>query len=265
MSRKPIIGVTACIKTVDNGPVQSVGAKYIHGVTHGAEGTPLLIPALGEALDLDAILDLVDGVFVTGSLSNVEPSHYGGEPSAPGTLHDPARDATTLPLIRKAVARGIPLIGICRGHQELNVAYGGTLYQRVHEQPGRIDHRAPVSDDVDVKFALAHGITLAPGGLLEQLCRSAGVATGGLQVNSLHWQAIDRLGDGLVVEATAPDGTIEAVRVADAPAFALGVQFHPEHRVTEVPLYRAILGAFGAAARAYADQRRGGAGRTRAA
>ncbi|KJV10023.1 hypothetical protein VZ95_07665 [Elstera litoralis] len=250
--RPPLIGVTACIRTVDGSRTHTVGEKYIRGVTEGLGGLPLLIPALGDDLDIGSVVGCLDGLLITGSLSNVEPHLYGGEPSADGTLHDPARDATVMPLMLTALTAGIPLLAICRGHQELNVVLGGTLHQRVHEQPGRLDHRAPETTDLDIQYGPSHAVTLTEGGLFQQL-------NGGerrLTVNSLHWQAIDRLADGLEVEAVADDGTIEGVRVTRTESFAASVQWHPEFKVRENPFSLALFGAFGDAARAYAGTRR---------
>lgn len=252
ISRPPVIGVTACIRHVDGSRSHSVGEKYIRSVTDGAGGLPLLIPALGDDLDIGAMIASIDGILVTGSLSNVEPHYYGGPASAAGTLHDPARDATVLPLILAAMTAGVPLLAICRGHQELNVALGGSLHQRLHELPGRLDHRAPDSPDPDVEYGPAHPVTLTDGGLFQQL--NGGEAR--LQVNSLHWQGIDRLADGVEVEAVADDGTIEAVRVTRTESFAVSVQWHPEYKVRENPFSAALFGAFGEAARAYAVARR---------
>ncbi len=249
--RPPLIGVTACIRTVDGSRTHTVVEKYIRAITEGLGGLPLLIPALGDDLDIGSIVGSLDGLLITGSLSNVEPHLYGGDPSAPGTLHDPARDATVMPLIITALTAGIPLLAICRGHQELNVALGGTLHQRLHEQPGRLDHRAPKTDDLDVEYGLAHAVTLTEGGLFQQL--NDGALR--LMVNSLHWQGIDRLADGLDVEAVADDGTIEAVRVTRTDSFAASVQWHPEFKVRENPFSLALFGAFGEAASAYAGTR----------
>ena len=181
------------------------------------------------------------GLF-TGSPSNVEPHLYEGAPSAPGTLHDPARDATTLPLIRKAVRAGVPVFGICRGFQEMNVAFGGTLHQRLHEVPGHLDHRDDETQPLEVQYGPAHDVTLEPGGVLRALALSDTI-----QVNSLHNQGIDRLGAELAVEARAPDGVIEAFRVRDAQRFALAVQWHPEWKVMSNPFSRALFAAFGQA------------------
>jgi putative glutamine amidotransferase len=243
--RKPLIGVTCCRREFDSAPGHFVGEKYIRGATDGADALGVLIPALGPS-DIDDLLGSLDGILVTGSPSNVEPRHYNGPASAEGTLHDPHRDATTLPLIRRAIQLGVPLLGICRGHQELNVAFGGTLFQRVHEVPGRMDHREPSEATYDEKYAYtAHTVRFAEGSLLHRL-------NGGPEawVNSLHWQAADKVGEGLAVEAVAPDGTIEALRVINAPAFAYSVQWHPEYKVLENPLSLALFREFGAAARA---------------
>ena len=174
------------------------------------------------------LLDRLDGLLLTGSPSNVHPSQYGGEPSHPETLHDPERDATTLPLIREAVRRDLPILAICRGIQELNVALGGTLHQRVHELPGRLNHRSR-KDSPDGPYGPAHSVALTPGGLLASLA-----GTNEMMVNSLHSQGIDRPGPMLRVEAVAPDGQIEAVSLPEA-RFVVGVQWHPEYKALENP------------------------------
>ncbi|HZS84362.1 MAG TPA: gamma-glutamyl-gamma-aminobutyrate hydrolase family protein [Stellaceae bacterium] len=252
-SSLPLIGIPSCVRAIGEHPFHVVGEKYIGAVAQAAGGLPLLIPALGAALDPAEVLSRIDGLFLTGSRSNVEPRHYGGTPSREGTLHDPQRDETTLPLIRAAVAAGLPLLAVCRGIQELNAALGGTLHQLVHEVPGRRDHRSPPGT-VDEKYAhTAHPVRLTAGGLFARLAGSDE-----LMVNSLHAQGIDRLAAGLVVEAVAPDGQIEAVRAAGAP-FIVGVQWHPEYRALENAFSAALFAAFGEACRARA------AGRLRAA
>ncbi len=253
-ARHPLIGVPACVKLIDDHPFHAVGEKYLTAVVDGARGVPLVVPALADRQDVADLVARRDGLLVTGSLSNVEPRHYGGPPSAEGTLHDPQRDATTLPLIRAAIEDGLPVLAICRGIQELNVALGGTLHQRVHELPGRLDHRAPTGVPREEKYRPAHPVRLTPGGLLARLAGAEEV-----MVNSLHAQAIDRPADGLEIEAVAPDGTIEAVRVPAAKAFAVGVQWHPEWRVTENPFYLALFEAFGKACAERAAARRAAA------
>jgi putative glutamine amidotransferase len=221
-----------------------VGEKYARAVLDAAGAAPLLIPSLADELGFDELLQRLDGLLFTGSPSNVEPHLYEGAPSAPGTLHDPARDATTLPLIRKAVRAGVPVFGICRGFQEMNVAFGGTLHQRLHEVPGHLDHRDDETQPLEVQYGPAHDVTLEPGGVLRALAVSDRI-----EVNSLHNQGIDRLGAELAVEARAPDGVIEAFRVRDAQRFALAVQWHPEWKVMSNPFSRALFAAFGQASR----------------
>lgn len=246
-----LIAITCCLRPSDHAFVHQVGDKYVDAVVEGAEAVPVLVPAIGERLDSDSLLARIDGLLVTGSPSNVDPAHYGGPPPRPGNLADPARDATTLPLIRRALALGVPLFAICRGLQELNVALGGTLHQHVHELPGRRDHRSDKTKSYEERYAPAHSVRLTPGGLLQRLLDGAS----SIEVNSLHAQGIDRLAPGLVVEAVADDGTIEAVSVPHAPAFALAVQWHPEWRVRENPISLRLFRAFGEAARERAARR----------
>jgi putative glutamine amidotransferase len=231
-------------------PFHCVGEKYIAAVVEGADAVPVLIPSLGEA-NLDEVLASVDGILLTGSPSNVEPQRYAGPPSEPETWHDPHRDATTLPLVPRVVAAGMPLFAICRGFQEMNVAYGGTLWQKVQEVPGFADHRERKDDPLDVQYAPVHEVEFVPGGLLRHIAGADRVA-----VNSLHSQGVQRLGDGLEIEARAPDGLVEGFRVRQAPGFALAVQWHPEWQVTKNPFSRALFAAFGEAARAHAKGRR---------
>jgi putative glutamine amidotransferase len=243
----PLIGISACLMVDEAFCFHRAGDKYVNAVLDGAGGLPLLIPALGPRLDLAALLKRLDGVLITGARSNVEPHHYGGPPARADSPRDPERDATTLPLIRATLARAVPLLAICRGLQELNVALGGTLHQEVHALPGRRDHRSDKSLPQHERYEAAHPIALTQGGMLQGLLGGAAE----IEVNSLHGQAIDRLAQGLVVEASAEDGTIEAVSVSGAPAFALAVQWHPEWRVQDNPVSRRLFAAFGAACRAH--------------
>lgn len=243
--RKPLIGIPADRRLLGNHWFHCIGEKYIRAVAEAAGATPVLVPSLGGEHDLDWIVERCDGVLLTGSPSNVEPHRYAGPPSEPGTWHDPERDETTLPLIPMALKAGLPLLAICRGHQELNVALGGTLHQKVHEVPGYSNHREDPAQPVDVQYGPAHEVELLAGGLFEQL--AGGART--IRVNSLHSQGIDRLAPGLEVEARAPDGVIEAVRVRDAARFAVGVQWHPEWKAMDNDFSRALFAAFGDAAR----------------
>jgi putative glutamine amidotransferase len=231
-------------------PFHAVGEKYARAVLEAADAVPLLIPAMAREMRMDELIDRLDGIVFTGSPSNVEPHHYQGPPSVPGTLHDPARDAITLPLIRNAVTAGVPILGICRGFQEMNVAFGGTLHQRLHEVPGHIEHRDDESQPLEMQYGPAHDVTLEPGGLLRSLA-----GTDRLRVNSLHAQGVERLGPDLSVEARAPDGLVEAFRVPHAQRFAVAVQWHPEWKVMDNPFSRALFAAFGAASRDRAQAR----------
>jgi putative glutamine amidotransferase len=239
----PIVGIPACVRTIDERVFHTVNQKYLNAVIEAACCLPILIPAVGPQIEPWGIIDMLDGLLLTGSPSNVHPSEYGCAPRHPETLHDPARDATTLPLIREAVRRDLPMLAICRGLQELNVALGGTLHQRVDEVPGRLNHRSH-RDSPDGPYGPAHGVALTPGGLLAGLAGSAEHL-----VNSLHSQGIDRPAPDLRVEAVAPDGQIEAVSLPGA-RFVVGVQWHPEYKRRESPLSCALFAAFSQACNA---------------
>ena len=250
MSGKPLIGIPADRRLLGNHHFHCVGEKYINAIALGADAIPVLIPALGDSLSLEDLLRSCDGVLLTGSASNVEPHRYGGPASEPGTLHDAHRDATTLPLIPRVVAAGMPLLAICRGFQEMNVAFGGTLWQRLHEVEGFNNHREDLQAPLDEQYGPAHEIELVHGSALQRFA-------GGqerLKVNSLHSQGVQTLGRDLEVEARAPDGVIEAFRVRNAPGFAHAVQWHPEWKFQDNPFSRALFAAFGQAARHYAGK-----------
>lgn len=251
----PLVGVPACVRGVDGQPFHTVGDKYVRALAVSAGVAPLMVPSLGEDLvDLRRLVRSLDGLMMTGSPSNVHPSHYGQAATIEAEPFDVARDTTALALIRLALEEGVPLLAICRGYQELNVALGGSLHIRVHELPGRMDHRRPQHPELDVQYGPRHPVVLRAGGPLAAMAKAAGIE-GPLMVNSLHWQGLDRLADGLVVEATAEDGTPEAVSVAGAKAFAIGVQWHPEYKAWENPFSRRLFEAFGSAARARAAAR----------
>jgi putative glutamine amidotransferase len=241
---KPLIAISADRRQLGLHPFHCVGEKYIKAVSDGADALPLLLPSLGDGIDTDTLLERIDGFMLTGSPSNVEPHRYGGPGSDPGTLHDAHRDATTLPLIERIIARGIPLLGICRGFQEMNVAFGGTLWQKLQVVEGLRDHREDKDAELDVQYAPAHEVTLTPDGILRRLA-----GRDRLMVNSLHSQGVQTLGRGLQVEAVAPDGVIEAFSVPAAAAFTVAVQWHPEWKFQTNEFSVALLAAFGAAAR----------------
>jgi putative glutamine amidotransferase len=249
-SKKPIIGIPADRRLIGPHPFHAVGEKYIHAIVQASAALPLLIPVLPEPLDPDEILATVDGILFTGSPSNVEPRHYGGEPSAPGTLHDPERDATTLPLIRAAIGARVPVLGVCRGLQEINVAFGGTLWQGLGPANGHLVHAEDKAQPLAVQYSPAHELLLERGSALRDWAGGADR----VRVNSLHAQGIRDLAPGLAVEARAPDGLVEAFRVIDAAAFALAVQWHPEWQVMSNDFSCALFAAFGAAARGRAAQ-----------
>jgi putative glutamine amidotransferase len=240
----PVVGLVCDRRAHDGMPVHQANDEYVVAVQGGTGALPLLIPAMDAALAPADILARVDGLLFTGSPSNVAPSRYAGAPPRPGTLLDETRDATTLALICAAIEAGTPLLAICRGFQELNVALGGTLHQHVHEIAGRLDHREDEAAPLDVQYGPAHAVQIAPGGLLARIA-----GTGEAMVNSLHHQGIDRLAPGLIAEAAAPDGQIEAVSLPGAKGFVMGVQWHPEWRWAGNPLSRAIFAAFGDAVR----------------
>ena len=243
----PIVIVPACTREIGPHPYHAVQYKYIDAVVQGAACAPLVLPALGGALDLDAVLALADGIMLTGSESNVHPSLYEQDVRDPSLPQDPARDATTLPLIRAALARGIPIFAICRGFQEMNVALGGSLFQAVQEVEGKMDHRENPDAPIDSQYGPAHAIDLVPGGLMSRIL--GGVAA--ITVNSLHGQGVDRLAPGIAIEASAHDGLVEAFSAPSAPGFALALQWHPEWRLTENPDSMKLFGAFGQACRDY--------------
>jgi putative glutamine amidotransferase len=240
----PLIALPGDKREFEDYRWHGVVETYLRAITAGVGGIPVIVPSLADAIDIDALLDRVDGVLLTGSRTNVHPERYGAIADPRAEPHDPARDAMTLPLIKAAIQRGIPLFAVCRGMQELNVALGGSLFSELQEVEGRWDHRAPKSESRDERFAIRQSVHIEPGGLLSRI-----FGTDTIEVNSLHRQAIDRLGEGLVVEATAPDGTVEAVRVVNAPAFALGVQWHPEYWIDRDEPSKKLFAAFGDAIR----------------
>lgn len=241
MADVSIVGIPACTKTIENYVQHATPARYGAALMAASSALPVIIPPEGE--DMLPLLDRLDGILFSGSPSNIAPMRYGADFDATPDAHDPARDATTLPMIRAALERGMPILCICRGLQELNVALGGTLFQEVHKIKGRMDHRAGEGTREQL-FALKHEVTLT--GSIARICGGEKI-----RVNSLHGQGIDQLAPGLVVEAVAPDGTIEAVRVETAKSFALGVQWHPEWEVTHFPDRLRLFQAFGEACSQY--------------
>jgi putative glutamine amidotransferase len=248
MCAKPVIAVPSDRRVLGPHPYYVVGEKYIDAIENGAAGLPWMVPATG--VSADELLPKIDGLFLTGSYSNVEPHHYGGSVSRTDTEHDPSRDATTLPLIKGALTAGMPIFAVCRGFQELNVALGGTLHAHVEEQPGYHDHRENPDDLTEVQYGPSHEVNLVDGGMLQALA-----GTDKATVNSLHSQGVARLGAGVSVEAVADDGLLEAFQVDSAGSFALGVQWHPEWQYEQNNFSLAMFTAFGDACRKFSGQR----------
>lgn len=252
-NRTPIVLLPADSRQLGDHPFHVAGHKYVNAVVQAAHALPLIVPALGNDSDITALLEVADGILLPGAVSNVHPSHFDQPVRDPSLPLDPARDGLTLRLIRAAVDAGIPVLGICRGFQEINVAFGGSLHQAVHETVGMADHREPNTPLLEQQYAQVHTVRTVAGGKLAEM-----TGCSEFMVNSLHGQGVDRLGAGLVAEAYAPDGLIEAVSVAGAKTFALAVQWHPEWDVLNTPPYLAIFRAFGAACQARVVQRHAG-------
>ena len=249
--RSAIVLIPACSNQVGVHAAHTVQRKYADAVFYGAQCTTLFIPAMGAEMDIEVLLDMADGIFLSGSPSNVNAELYGETISQPHLPQDVFRDEVTIPLVKQAVARGIPIFGVCRGFQEINVAFGGTLHQAVHDVVGLNDHREDKSATVESQYSVAHSVHLVEHGELAQL-----LGKSELMVNSIHGQGINRLGDGLIAEAYAPDGLVEAFRIASHHGFGWAVQWHPEWKMLENADSLAIFGAFGDACREYRDYRR---------
>ena len=251
---KPLVGVSASLLPVTEAKyiVHGAGEANIDALIEFADCVPMILPALGSSCDVHKFLAHIDGLVLTGGRANIEPHHFGGPPFPDDEPIDPSRDGMVLPLIQAAVDANVPVFGICRGIQELNVALGGSLHYRIHLLPGKDDHRMPRHDDVTVEevFELRHTIKLTPGGYLSRLAGAEEV-----RVNSLHGQGIDRLADALSVEAVSPDGVIEAVSLRDSETFTVGVQWHAEWQPQTHDLSRKLFEQFGEAARARASVR----------
>ncbi len=246
LKKRPLVGLPADTYEKDGFLFHSLGDKYVRALTDVADVEPVMIPSFIDPSHIDGLIAHFDGVLMTGAVSNVHPPHYGEEPSADHEPYDHHRDATTLKLIRAVVDQGIPLFCICRGFQELNVVMGGTLETELQRGEGRLDHRAPQSHDVDVRYAPKHKISITQGGLLQHM-----LGKNETMVNSIHRQGVKKLGAGLNVEATAPDGIVEAVSVKGAKAFAFGTQWHPEFKAAQNPDSVKLFTAFGDAVRAH--------------
>ncbi|MFG6449658.1 gamma-glutamyl-gamma-aminobutyrate hydrolase family protein [Roseateles sp. BYS180W] len=247
--RKPVVLIPSCNRMVGEHPFHIAGQKYVQAVRL-AGCLPLIAPPT-DAHSLPELLALADGVLLSGSPSNVHPDHFGEAVLDPTLPLDPERDALTLPLVRAAVAMGLPLLAICRGLQETNVALGGSLHQAVQEQEGMADHRAPPGQPPQVAYAEQHEVEIQAGGRLAALF-GAGQR---VAVNSLHGQGVKTLAPGLHIEALAPDGLVEAFSVRNASGYTLCLQWHPEWLAEQNPVSMAMLRDFGAACQAYRARR----------
>lgn len=243
MGRRPVIGIIGNAYVVnDEYPVQASGIMNIDAVAHVCGATPLIVPSVASAVDVDGLMSACDGFLFTGGRPNVHPEEYGHVETAAHGTFDRDRDRVTLPLIRACIAAGLPILGVCRGFQEFNVAMGGTLHPEIRELPGRMNHRMPPDGTLEEKFAMRHVISLEAGG------QFAGIfGADEVMVNSLHGQGIDEAGPRVHIEGCAPDGTPEAIRITDAPGFALAVQWHPEWKAHEDPVSRPLFESFGEA------------------
>lgn len=247
---KPLVGTTCERVEADGYHWHRVEEHYPLAIIEASGGIPVMIPSLAQRLDCRALLQRLDGLLLTGGASNIEPEFYGRESEQPNSPRDRLRDETALTLIREAIAMGIPVLGICRGLQEMNVALGGTLHQRVHRVAGKFDHREDRNAPVEQQYALAHRVSLQTEGMLAALAE-----TNEVEVNSVHGQGIDQLAPGLRIEALAADGLIEAVSLPSAKSFTCAVQWHPEWFAQTTPFCRALLANFGEACRQYAQQK----------
>ncbi|MCP4329706.1 MAG: gamma-glutamyl-gamma-aminobutyrate hydrolase family protein [Alphaproteobacteria bacterium] len=242
--RRPVVGLTADCRDIGGQPMHVLGDKYARAIADIAGATPLIVPAMADTQDVRQLVGLLDGVVLTGSPSNVHPARYGSQPGPRFEPYDEARDAVVFALVDRALESGLPTLGLCRGFQEINVARGGSLVPEIHAIEGCLDHRRPDGDDRDIQYGPKHAVRFAPGSRFEDIAGGPEI-----MVNSVHAQGLDQLGDGIVIEGWAPDGTPEALRVDGVAGFALAVQWHPEYKAMENDFSRRLFAAFGDAVR----------------
>ena len=238
----PIVGIICDKEIIGPHPFHIAGEKYIKAISNFSSCLPILIPALANEASLDQLLPMLDGILLTGGYSMVDPLHYQNEAAEEGTKLDTARDSTSLPLLVKAVEQGVPVFGICRGFQEMNVAFGGSLHQKLHKQSKYIEHRENKTLTLEKQYSASHPVKVTAGGKLASIVNKSTI-----NVNSLHTQGVDRLANNLSIEAFAEDGLIEAFSVTDSDSFAMAVQWHPEWRVEDNPQSTQLFHAFGQA------------------
>ena len=244
---KPIVGIVANTKLInDTYPSQTVGTMNVEAIARVAGAVPLIVPALPDCIDLDQIMGICDGFLLTGGRPNVHPDEYGHEPTEAHGTFDRGRDGVALAVIRSCVDSGQPVMGLCRGFQEFNVAMGGTLHPEIRDLPGRMNHRMPPDGTLEEKFALRHMVHLEPNSPFTRIFGADEVL-----VNSLHGQGIEEPGPRVIIEGRAPDGTPEAITIKDAPGFAMAVQWHPEYNAQTDQVSKPLFEAFGDALRAW--------------
>lgn len=264
---RPVVGVIGSARNAGDGPpMQQAAVRYLRAASEAAGALPLMFAGHPDLTDTATLVDTVDGVLLTGGRANVHPSHYGTEAGPAYEPYDRNRDVVAIEVARACVAAGIPVLGICRGMQELNVAFGGSLHPEIRDLPGRMNHRMPRLEngephpDPAIVFAERHEVSLVTGGAFARL-----FGTETIRVNSLHGQGVLEPGARVVIEGLAEDGTVEAIRIADAPGFALGVQWHAEHEASSNVVNRTLFGAFGAAMAARREARQSGQGQAASA
>ncbi|WP_045390194.1 gamma-glutamyl-gamma-aminobutyrate hydrolase family protein [Falsirhodobacter sp. alg1] len=252
-SHRPVIGIIGNNQHLNEGyAAHTSGSMCTEAIARAAGCMPIIIPSDPRLVSTDELLDLCDGFLLTGGRPNVHPEEYGEEETPAHGAFDRLRDAVTLPLVRACVDRGQPFFGICRGFQEVNVAMGGTLYPEIRDLPGRMNHRMPPDGTQEEKFAMRHIVRFSEDGPFAKLMGSSEVLT-----NSLHGQGIKTAGKRVVIDGYAPDGTPEAIYIADAPGFTYSVQWHPEWNAAGDPVSRPLFEAFGAAAGEWSAEKRG--------
>jgi len=241
-SRLPLVGVICDREILGPHPFHIAGDKYIQALVSASHCLPVLIPALTDDFAVNQLLATLDGILLTGGYSMVDPLHYQKQAAETGTKLDTFRDNTSLSLIAGAIEQGVPIFGICRGFQEMNVALGGSLHQKLHEQGKYIEHRENKELPLAQQYAGSHSVNLTSGGQLEKILKQKAI-----EVNSLHTQGVDRLAENLLIEAVSRDGLVEAVSVANSSSFAMAVQWHPEWQVQDNENSLKIFHAFGQA------------------
>jgi putative glutamine amidotransferase len=247
---KPLVAIFADVFTRDDvkRSYHATGTNYVNALLNSTDCTPVILPATADTENYKVILNRFDGVLLTGNLSNVYPEFYNKDKVVEPL--DLNRDKTVLPLIEHIFYKKIPLLGICRGFQEVNVALGGSLHADIHDVPGRMDHRAPKSEDPDIQFGKQHEVYLTEDGKLQKL---AGSET--IEVNSLHTQGIDKLADSLEIEGIAKDETVEAISLKDYKGYFYGVQWHPETSSTTDDFSKKLFSSFNDAVQTFSIEK----------